>query len=443
MATYDASINRALSPQQDDLIKHKEHCSADPEKLATVGRALGHQVRIKRNDDEYGLYTVSEVRQENPDNIVRMGKRGRERLGTSDEFDGTLDSQVPNATLADAKAERDGEFVERLDDDGTHTGLIAIAPHGGDIEPYTDQQAERVRSQLAGKGVSSWRCKGWHPKGAVDHWHITSTDIHEASFPLLNSVISRGFSYAVAFHGFDDSYIPYDILVGGLAETLKEEVKKVIEGVVGSDFRVHITTPDEQFGGDDKRNIVNRLTAGGRNGIQIEQKKGPREEYALPLADAVARVYDSKLGLCKTKRDTALLQEAGYWEKPGQLFGRGISFPPRVGADGRLVWSAGEANVRDSIRIILLTNQRERLRLPEFGGNLGQFLFEPNTVTTRHQIQERINRALAQWEPRVAVESVTVEPDPADVEAAIATIQYRLVATQARERVSVGVSLGA
>ncbi len=100
MATYDASIKKALDPQQDDLIKHKEHCSADPEKLATAGRALGHQVRIKRNDDEYGFYTVSEVRQENPDNIVRIGKGGRERLGTSDEFDGTLDSQVPHATLA-------------------------------------------------------------------------------------------------------------------------------------------------------------------------------------------------------------------------------------------------------------------------------------------------------------------------------------------------------
>jgi hypothetical protein len=199
MAAYGASIKRALEPEQKDLIKHKEHCSADPEKLATVGRALWHQVRIKRNDDEYGLYTVSEVRQENPDKIVRMGKGGRERLGKSDEFDGTLNSQVPDPTLSDADAERDGEFVERLDDDGAHTGLIAIAPHGGDIEPYTDQQAERVRSQLAGKGVSSWRCKGWHPKGALEHWHITSTDIHEASFPLLNSVISRRFSHAVAF----------------------------------------------------------------------------------------------------------------------------------------------------------------------------------------------------------------------------------------------------
>ncbi len=298
MATYDASIKKALDPQQKDLIDQKEHCSADPEKLATVGRALRHQVRIKRNDDEYGLYTVSEVRQENPNNIVRMGKGGRERLGTSDEFDGTLDLQVPRVTLTDCDAEAQGEFVERLDDDGAHTGLIAIAPHGGDIEAYTDQQAERVASQLAGKGVSSWRCKGWHPKGAFDHWHITSTDIHEASFPLLNSVISRGFSHAVAFHGFDDANIPYDILVGGLAcEALKEKVKGAIEGVVGSDFTVHITKPDERFGGDDKRNIVNRLTAGGRHGIQIEQKKGPREKYARPIADAVANVYDSELGL--------------------------------------------------------------------------------------------------------------------------------------------------
>src|SRR4030095_11982649 len=105
MAAYSASIKKALDPEQKDLIKHKEHCSADPEKLATIGRALGHQVRIKRNNDEYGLYTVSEVRPENPDNIVRMGKGGRERLGTSDEFNGALDSQAPAPTRTEPDAE--------------------------------------------------------------------------------------------------------------------------------------------------------------------------------------------------------------------------------------------------------------------------------------------------------------------------------------------------
>ena len=296
MATYKASIKKALESEQDDLIKRKEHCSADRDKLETVGRLPGHQVRIKRNDDEYGLYTVSEVRQENPDDTVRMGEDGRDRLGMINEFDATLDSQVPGPPLDDSEAEARGEFVERLDDNGWHNGLIAIAPHGGDIEPHTDLQAERVASQLAGKGVSSWRCKGWHPNGAFEHWHITSTDIHEASFPLLNSVISRGFRYAVAFHGFDDNGIPDDIRIGGLApDALKEKIKEAIKGVVGSDFTVNITKPGDQFGGDDKRNIVNRLTAGGANGVQIEQKMAPREEKGLAIAEAVAKVYASEL----------------------------------------------------------------------------------------------------------------------------------------------------
>lgn len=127
---------------------------------------------------------------------------------------------------------------------------------------------------------------------------------------------------------------------------------------------------------------------------------------------------------------------------PGILFGRGISFPPRIGPDGRMAWSEGEANVREAVQIILLTEQRERLMLPDFGGSLGVFLFEPNTVTTRHLIADRIARALADWEPRLHVESVVVEPDPADEQAAIATITYQLIATQTRERVSVQVTLG-
>jgi phage baseplate assembly protein W len=126
---------------------------------------------------------------------------------------------------------------------------------------------------------------------------------------------------------------------------------------------------------------------------------------------------------------------------PGALFGRGIAFPPRVTADGRVAWSEGETNVRESIRIILLTDERERLRLPEFGGGLSRFLFEPNTATTRQLILSRVERALSEWEPRINVGSVTVDPDPQDREAAIVTITYRLVATNALERTSVTVSL--
>jgi phage replication-related protein YjqB (UPF0714/DUF867 family) len=299
MATYDALVKKALTSAQQDLIDHKEHCSAASVKLVTVGRERGHQVRIKRNESEYGLYTVSQVRQESPDNIVRMGSTGRKRLGTSDEFVGLLDSQVPHPTFDDADAETNNEFVERLEDNGTHTGLVVIAPHGGDIEPHTDQQAERVASRLAAKAVSSWRCKGFKGEGAFARWHITSTDLHEASFPRLNSIISRGFTYAVAFHGFDDPEILFDILIGGAAPySLKQDIETAIKGAItGSDITVHIASPDEKFGGDSLKNIVNRLTAGGANGIQIEQSTRARASHWGDIADAVANVYKPKLGL--------------------------------------------------------------------------------------------------------------------------------------------------
>jgi hypothetical protein len=127
----------------------------------------------------------------------------------------------------------------------------------------------------------------------------------------------------------------------------------------------------------------------------------------------------------------------------GRILGRGISFPPRVGADGRVAWSEGETNIRESIQVILKTNLRERIALPEFGGSLGQFLFEPNTTATRRELQDRIAKALATWEPRVVIESIAVDGVPDDPEAALATIQYKLVATQASERVSLTVFLGA
>ena len=229
-----------------------------------------------------------------------MGEDGRERLGPSDEFVGVLDSQVPHPTFTDAEAYTNNEFVERLEDNGTHTGLIVIAPHGGNIEPQTDEQAERVASRLAAKGVSLWRCKGFkRDGGAVARWHITSTDIHEASFPHLNSVISRGFTYAVAFHGFNDPEVRADILIGGAAPaSLKQEIETAIKGAIaGSDITVRIASADEKFGGDSPRNIVNRLTAGGANGIQIEQTRRARSSHGEAIADAVATVYKRKLGL--------------------------------------------------------------------------------------------------------------------------------------------------
>lgn len=125
------------------------------------------------------------------------------------------------------------------------------------------------------------------------------------------------------------------------------------------------------------------------------------------------------------------------------VFGKGISFPPRVGADGRMVWSQGEQGIRESIAVILRTDPGERVGLTDFGAGLGRYLFEPNNAATHARMQDSIQRALARWEGRIQVESIDIAPDASDAESALATITYRLVATAARERLTVSVPLAA
>jgi phage baseplate assembly protein W len=123
------------------------------------------------------------------------------------------------------------------------------------------------------------------------------------------------------------------------------------------------------------------------------------------------------------------------------IFGQGLSFPPRVGADGRLAWSEGEDNVRESIRVLLLTEPGERLMREAFGCGLRRFLFEPNTVTTRALIREQIMNALKVWELRVSVEDVTVESDAGDPRLVAVQIYFRLIATQAAGRMGLTLQL--
>ena len=125
----------------------------------------------------------------------------------------------------------------------------------------------------------------------------------------------------------------------------------------------------------------------------------------------------------------------------GRIYGRGIAFPPHVDAEGRLAWSEGEENIRQSIEVILKTEPGERINLPRFGAGLRRFLFEPNTVGTRHQIQDRITRALQEWEPRITVTSVEVEEDARDPQSAIATVHYQLVATRGVAELSIRINL--
>ncbi len=123
-----------------------------------------------------------------------------------------------------------------------------------------------------------------------------------------------------------------------------------------------------------------------------------------------------------------------------QLYGQGISFPPRVGQDGSIVWSVGELNVRECICTILRTSPGERVERPSFGCGLDRMLFEPNSIATLRLIQDEVTQSVSRWEPRVSLNNVTASvnaTDPRDVDV---SITYTLIATGAQERLSMTIS---
>ena len=124
-----------------------------------------------------------------------------------------------------------------------------------------------------------------------------------------------------------------------------------------------------------------------------------------------------------------------------RTLGRGLAFPPGIDAEGRMAWSEGVENIRQSIRVILTTERFERVMLPPFGGGLKRFLFRPNTTATHRLIEEAITQALRRWERRIEVEAVRVGPDPREADAVLATIRYRIVRDFRREEMRLSVQL--
>ena len=60
---YNARILKLDLPEQEALKNDAERCSADPGMLQSIGRDVGHQVRITRADNPefFALYTVAQA----------------------------------------------------------------------------------------------------------------------------------------------------------------------------------------------------------------------------------------------------------------------------------------------------------------------------------------------------------------------------------------------
>jgi hypothetical protein len=108
--------------------------------------------------------------------------------------------------------------------------------------------------------------------------------------------------------------------------------------------------------------------------------------------------------------------------------GVGWAFPVKP-VNGSLAFARYEADIERAIPIILLTEPPERPMLPEFGAGLRRFVFEPSSPATWRAMEQAVQRALTDWEPRVNVETVTVTPDPVDPNLLLIEIDFVIRAT--------------
>ncbi len=93
------------------------------------------------------------------------------------------------------------------------------------------------------------------------------------------------------------------------------------------------------------------------------------------------------------------------------FLGTGWAFPPGLDVEGRIRLVSLEEDVRQAILIIIQTVLGERVMRPDFGSGLHNLVFEPVNRTTMALVQNTVERALIDWEPRIEVNNLAVTTD--------------------------------
>ena len=111
------------------------------------------------------------------------------------------------------------------------------------------------------------------------------------------------------------------------------------------------------------------------------------------------------------------------------FLGKGWKFPVAVDDTGSIRTSEYEQDIQEAIRLILLTAKGERVMRPNFGSGLHEYVFESMSATNIGSIQAAIQNALMEFEPRIELIAVKVEPEQSEIGKLLIDIDYRVRAT--------------
>jgi phage baseplate assembly protein W len=106
------------------------------------------------------------------------------------------------------------------------------------------------------------------------------------------------------------------------------------------------------------------------------------------------------------------------------FLGTGWAHPVGTDHQGDIELSSAEDNIRQSVRIIIGTAKGERVMRPDFGCAVHDYVFAAADPATLSMIEDAVEEALVQWEPRIDVENVDAEPDSENPNRVLVEIDY-------------------
>lgn len=98
--------------------------------------------------------------------------------------------------------------------------------------------------------------------------------------------------------------------------------------------------------------------------------------------------------------------------KRKSFLGTGWAFPPTFDQERGTPEMVSEIDdIKQSLRIILLTSYGERIMRPDFGSNLQASVFKSMDSVAVNILKDNIRQAILEFEPRVTLNSVEVSTE--------------------------------
>ena len=114
------------------------------------------------------------------------------------------------------------------------------------------------------------------------------------------------------------------------------------------------------------------------------------------------------------------------------FLGAGWRFPILPDEAGRLSYAVGEQSIEHCLRALLLTATGERVMRPDFGTKAQESVFAPGSVQNLRDLERSVADAVRNFEPRVELDSVLAEADPADESRVTVLVSYRIRRTNTK-----------